>query len=411
MTKSLSEQVYNVLLGESEIGHLYRRGDVTRFAFSDGYWDDPNRPILGLHFEDNPTGRHRSMRLPPWFSNLLPEGRLREWIAETSNASIEREMELLAQVGHDLPGAVRVEKAEPRNVFEENNNSENLEVPQKGAGKIWSFSLAGVGLKFSMLAKDDRLTVPATGENGDWIVKLPDQRHSNVPSNERAMALLAKAAGINMPETRLVHRDELPLLPENAWPAHEDWAYAIKRFDRGENRELIHIEDFAQVRGFYPNQKYLGSFETVAALAYRGHDLEALQEFARRIILNILIGNGDAHLKNWSLIYFDKRSPTLAPAYDIVSTFIYRPLSEGEENMGLNFGRAKRFSKVNLQVFADLESKLSVQAELKDIVVQTIEKAMRAWPEIEPHLSSMPDISKKIFDNMNTRARQFGWGD
>lgn len=72
---------------------------------------------------------------------------------------------------------------------------------------LWSFSLAGVALKFSMLAQGDRLTIPAFGEGGDWIVKLPDSRYPEVPRNELAMMTLAKAVGIDVPEVRLVHRD------------------------------------------------------------------------------------------------------------------------------------------------------------------------------------------------------------
>jgi serine/threonine-protein kinase HipA len=65
--------------------------------------------VLGLLFEQDPLRTHAAaLRLPPWFSNLLPEGLLREWIAADRRVSADREMELLAQVGHDLPGAVRV---------------------------------------------------------------------------------------------------------------------------------------------------------------------------------------------------------------------------------------------------------------------------------------------------------------
>jgi serine/threonine-protein kinase HipA len=65
--------------------------------------------VLGLLFEQDPLRTHAAaLRLPPWFSNLLPEGLLREWIAADRGVSADREMELLAQVGHDLPGAVRV---------------------------------------------------------------------------------------------------------------------------------------------------------------------------------------------------------------------------------------------------------------------------------------------------------------
>ncbi len=121
------------------------------------------------------------------------------------------------------------------------------------------------------------------------------------------------------------------------------YAYAVRRFDLDPQRRTIHIEDLAQVRGFYPNRKYHGSFETVGALVYRQHDPEALREFTRRLTFNVLIGNGDAHLKNWSLIYHDRRNHTLAPAYDLVATFVYRPGTEGPEPNGVAFRGLEAF--------------------------------------------------------------------
>src|SRR5689334_19323085 len=100
---------YGVWLGGRRIGTLDQRGDYTAFSFTEEYIADPNRSVLGLHFEQDLKAQYASaLRLPPWFSNLLPEGRLRIWIAEQRDVSPDREMELLAQVGHDLPGAVQV---------------------------------------------------------------------------------------------------------------------------------------------------------------------------------------------------------------------------------------------------------------------------------------------------------------
>ncbi|MGB6165775.1 MAG: HipA domain-containing protein [Pseudonocardiaceae bacterium] len=215
--------------------------------------------------------------------------------------------------------------------------------------------MAGVALKFSMLAKGDRLTLPACGVGGDWIVKLPDQTYPDVPRNEFTMMSRAASAGIAVPPVRLVHRDELDGLPPDVWPSREEWAYAIRRFDRDAHRDSVHIEDLTQVRNVYPEDKYLGNYETVAALAHRGHDLDSLREFARRLVFTILIANGDAHLKNWSLIYTDPRVPSLAPAYDMVSTAYY--LGE-REMLGLKFGGSRRFERVDVTTFERLQGRL-----------------------------------------------------
>lgn len=402
----LSEEQFCVYLYDRLVGRLHRRGDLTRFVFEEGYWDDPNRAVLGLRFEENPRARHQSnMRLPPWFSNLLPEGRLREWIAKARRTSTEREMELLAQVGHDLPGAVRVLAADEMAPVDLGDDGDSSGRQSSSIDSLWSFSLAGVGLKFSMLAQGDRLTIPARGERGDWIAKLPDPSYPGVPENELAMMMLAKAVGIEVPEVRLMHRDEVEPLPERVWSG-QDRLFAVKRFDRGPGRELIHIEDMAQVRGFYPDAKYQGSFETVGALTYRGHDVEALREFARRLVFNILIGNGDAHLKNWSLIYRDPQTPTLAPAYDLVATFVYRPSVEGPEEMALGFGRSKRFEDVRISTFSRLDQKLGAKAELGDTARILVGHVIAEWPRAAALLEDYPEFCRRIEVFIRQRVSQ-----
>lgn len=400
------EARYAVWLYRTRVGTLYQRGDYTRFVFTEDYLDDPYRPVLGMVFEQNLMARHAAaLRLPCWFSNLLPEGRLREWIAADRNVSPQREMELLAQVGHDLPGAVRIMLAE--------DDSEELdwssELPAVSSDGVdvetaaWRFSLAGVALKFSMLAKGDRLTLPAYGAGGDWIVKLPDQMYANVPNNEFAMMSLAASANIDVPEIRLVHRDEIDGLPPGVWPGQEEWAYAVRRFDRSVHRVPVHIEDLAQVRNVYPNDKYTGNYETVAALVYRGRDISALQDFARRLAFAILVSNGDAHLKNWSLIYPDRRIPKLAPAYDLVCTAFY--MGDGEQ-LGLKFGGTRRFDRIGLGTFGRLERRLRAQgAGLVECVGDLIEKVGEYWPEHQEKLAVNPALLAYVQDSIVARSR------
>ena len=304
------ERSYSVWINDYRIGSLEQRGDFSRFRLRQDYIEDPERPVLGLIFENDLNKVHSSaLRLPPWFSNLLPEGRLRDWIAADRGVPIDREVELLAQVGRDLPGAVRV-LDEGLPVEDDWRDGNFAGVEQEVESNGWKFSLAGVGMKFSMLRSEDRLTLPASGEGGNWIVKLPDPSFSDVPRNEFSMMTLAKHVGIDVPELLLVHRDSLSALPENAWRSNEEMAFVIRRFDRAGNGRRIHIEDMAQVSNIYPygDRKYEGNYETVASLIYRGWNIDGVKEFVRRLAFNILIGNGDAHLKNWSLIYLNPKN-------------------------------------------------------------------------------------------------------
>ena len=403
-----SEQRFEIWLADQRVGTLQQAGDRTRFALDRDYRENPSRAVLGLVFEERPTAVHMaSVRLPPWFSNLLPEGRLRDWIADQRSVNRQREMELLAEVGHDLPGAIRVlpdGEAPTNGDWEHEDTYRHDDDPYYAPGI--RFSLAGVAMKFSMIRSGDRLTLPAHGEGGDWIVKLPDRHFRDVPRNEFAMMSLARAIGIEVPETMLVPREQVDKrLPETVWPAGEDWAYAIRRFDRATDRTLVHIEDLAQVRNIYPDKKYLGNFETVANLIYRGRDRASLQEFTRRLTFSILISNGDAHLKNWSLIYRDPRVPTLSPAYDLVATGCYA-ISDRPEDLGLKFGGTRHFHRVTLASFKQLQHRLKVTGvDLAGCAAQVVEKTLQEWPRQADLLTENRHLQDAIDRSIQARSK------
>jgi serine/threonine-protein kinase HipA len=403
-----SEIRYGVWIDNRRAGTLRQLGDRTRFSLDRDYREDPDRAVLGLVFEESPTAAHAAaVRLPPWFSNLLPEGRLRDWIAEERHVNRMREMELMAQVGHDLPGAVQVlpEGEEPADPTWDDGDTYPLGDTKAYDEPGFRFSLAGVGIKFSMVRSDDRLTLPAHGRGGDWIVKLPHNRFSDVPRNEFAMMSLARAVGIEVPEILLVTRDNVDdRLPDGVWPEGERFAYAIRRFDRDNRRRAVHIEDLAQVRNVYSDYKYLGNFETVASLIYRRRDTRALEEFTRRICFSVLISNGDAHLKNWSLIYRDGRIPTLSPAYDLMATGPYF-LGERPEDLGLKFGGTRDFHRVSIQTFHRLQERLSAtDANLAEVAAFVVERTQAEWPKYADLLAGNSVLQEAIDRSIRARS-------
>lgn len=380
-----------VYLSDQLVGHLVQRGNNTRFTFVDGYWETADRRSLGLCFEQNRSGGKASaMKLPPWFSNLLPEGPLREWIAKDRGVKAERELELLLRIGGDLPGAVVVKEGERRqgeDSFESQSRDDEGKSPL-----VKKFSLAGVGMKLSMAQKGGRFVLPVKDELGKWILKFPDPEYARIPANEDAMMTLAGMCGIEVPEHHLVHRDEIDASLGHLWKSSEDVAYVVRRFDRDGSGGRIHIEDFAQVRGIPSgrSEKYQGSFETVGALCYRKYDLEALRQWARRIAFNLAIGNGDAHLKNWSLIYPDGRRPTLSPAYDLVSTAIHMR----DENLGLKFNGTREFGRVRSGGFARLEKKLGADgADLESLAEETVNAVLG---NLEAMRDRHPDVAREL---------------
>ncbi len=261
-------------------------------------------------------------------------------------------------------------------------------------------------MKFSMLLRREKLTIPAHGEGGDWIVKTPDTRFRDVPRNEFTMMSLAGAVGIDIPEIRLVPRDQVDeRLPAGVWPEHEEFAYAVRRFDRDERRGLVHIEDLAQVRNVYPEHKYEGNFETVASLIYRGRDIESLLEFTRRLAFSVLISNGDYHLKNWSLIYPNGRVPRLSPAYDLVSTAHYLA-ADRPEDMGLKFGGSRDFHRVRLSTFRRLQERLGVRdVDLAEMAAATVERTVAEWPSYVGLLDAAPRLQESIDQSITMRSK------
>lgn len=398
---------FDVRVGESLVGHLVQRQDYVVFTWAEDYWSLPDRPILGLQFEnDRRSVRSSALRLPPWFSNLLPEGVLRTWIARQRGVSPQREMELLAQVGHDLPGAVTVVPSGNR-IDGPQMPAVVAEAPPGGVAPEIKFSLAGVQLKMSMLKSGDRLTLPASGR-GDWIVKLPDASFPHVPLNEYAMMSWADRAGIAVPQIRLLRREELPVLPDVAWPNNEALAFAVERFDRTPSG-AIHVEDFAQVRGFYPDDKYRGAWETVAALCFRaGADEASLEEFVRRITFNVLVGNGDAHLKNWSLQYVERTRPRLSPAYDLVSTFVYAEAQGRHEDLGLRWANKKLFERVTSASLAVLQERLGARVDLPAVAEAVARNMQEHWPSVrEEHLRGDEALAGRLDAWFTLRLQQF----
>jgi len=380
-----------VKLGDLAVGDLRRRsGDSWEFAFREGYINLPSRPILGQAFEDDLQRVHRStLLLPPFFSNLLPEGPLRELLARQAQVNEQREALLLDVLGGDLPGAVVVTRGDDAMVDDEGSAPPPAEPDREQRLK---FSLAGVQLKLSVLQRGERLTLPATGQGGDWIVKLPDSRFPGVPANEISMLRWARRAGIEVPDHRMVRITEIDGLPQEMVFAEPE-ALAVRRFDR-EGEKRVHQEDFAQILGLYPHEKYERfNFETVGNIVHAVAGPEALIDYARRLVFVVLSGNGDAHHKNWSLLYLDGRTASLTPAYDLVFTRAYIERDE----LALKFRGSRRFEDVTMESFRRLARRCGFDEDLlAETATEAAQRIREAWSEIERDAPMAQDAKMKL---------------
>jgi serine/threonine-protein kinase HipA len=335
------------------VGVLRSRDNTNWFATFSDYWISDARPVLGQVFEQNPRTWSPSahVAIPHWFSHLLPEGRLREAVAAAASMSPRTEFDLLRLLGSDdLPGATRAIAWDedsppdaPAVVDDEDHSSDD---------PLLKFSLAGFQMKFSVRESDRGLTVPIHGQAGNLILKLPDARpgFEFVPEAEHASMQFAAKVGIRAAETRLASASEVAGLGE--WAGHSSGqSLLVSRFDRKPDGARVHAEEFAQVLGISanrPNAKYsYTNFEAIANIAANYSGTDSVGEVIDRIVFNILIGNGDAHLKNWGLIYADGRNSRLGPAYDLVPTALYVK----NDDLGLNLNGSKSFSDVTSSSF------------------------------------------------------------
>jgi len=399
--------VLEVNLYDEPIGMLTRlEGDRTIFTFNDSYVADFNRPTLGLRFKDSygeliTEFKMRQTSIMPFFSNLLPEGQMRNYLAEQAGVNPAREFFLMWVLGQDLPGAVTVKPVGGED-WPPNSNEipDDLEIGDSYKKSVLRFSLAGVQLKFSAINETaGGLTIPAKGLGGSWIVKLPSSDFDGVPENEYSMMTLARLLGMDIPAIELVNTSEIANLPAGIKTPGTK-AFVIERFDRLPGGGKVHTEDFAQVFNVYPANKYKkASMLNIAEVIGIEGSNEDIAEFIRRLTFNTLIGNADMHLKNWSLVYPDKRNAALAPAYDFVSTIHYIP----DEYAALKFSRTKRFDGFSEDELKHLAARAFLPEHLVlDTARETVDLFHQYWQSEKANLPLAKGIVQSIETHLTT---------
>jgi serine/threonine-protein kinase HipA len=398
--------VLSVRLYGEDIGTItYVGTEKTLFAFNDAYVENRDRPILGLQFKDSlgdliTDFRPYKIKLMPYFSNLLPEGHLRRYLADRADIHIDREFFLLWVLGQDLPGAITVVPADGEKWPDEAHNILEGEAAKEAAEDAMRFSLAGVQLKFSAVqSASGGLTIPTSGVGGNRIVKLPSREFAGVPENEFSMMSLARMVGINVPAIGLIDVRAIGNLPDGIEKIGQQ-AFVIERFDRNEDGSVTHIEDFAQVFNVYPEDKYKkASYRNLISVVASESDQHDVAEFIRRLTFSVLIGNRDMHLKNWSLIYPDRRNARLAPAYDFVSTIPYI----ANDKSALTFSRTKEFTGFTTDELAHLSAKANLPKKLVlDTAKETVALFMERWETEKANLPMHQDVVEAIDKHLKT---------
>ncbi|TSA11285.1 MAG: type II toxin-antitoxin system HipA family toxin [Comamonadaceae bacterium] len=322
------------------------------FCYAPGWLSQANAPALSASlplqaapFDDRQTR--------PFFAGLLPEGQMRRLLAQQFQVSGQNDFALLDHIGGECAGAVTF--LAPAQVLATPARDDDVEwlsdaqvlaildeLPRRPmlAGRDGlRLSLAGAQDKLPVVFDGERLGLPRNGTPSSHILKPAIPAVEDSVINEGFCLALAQAMQLQ-PAKSKVHAvlNRTFLL--------------VERYDRlaeaQGNRRRVHQEDFCQALGVVPEMKYQNE---------GGPDLAQCFELVRRatrpsapqvlrlfdyVVFNALIGNHDAHAKNFSLLY-SGTTPVLAPLYDTLSTAVYPTLTP---KMAMKIGSKYKFSEV-----------------------------------------------------------------
>jgi serine/threonine-protein kinase HipA len=263
-------------------------------------------------------------------------------------------------------------------------------------------SLPGVITKFSAVLEGRRYVVRRHGAAGSHILKLPTMRHPELVANEAKGYELCRAVGLECAAARVISRHDAQL-PEIV-PFND--ILVVERFDRGPNGQRIHMEEFAQVLGYDPKHKYgkglvqdySSILRVLDRVSYRAS--QDVQEFVNRFVSFILMGNTDAHLKNWALRYPDGHQPELAPLYDpvcVTAFFKQAPSADYGLNRAID-GKVRAFGWTDLELMLK-QAEVPRYSRVLKAAKGVVEQAKETWPEI---LKDAPDnMRESIMERLN----------
>jgi serine/threonine-protein kinase HipA len=313
-------------------GCLYLGPDgETLFAYDAAWLADPKAPALSFSLpkQDEPFKRSA---VQAFFGGILPEEGQRTAIARALGVSADNEFRLLEYLGGEVAGALTLlpegeTPASPSDAAPKLLDDDALVQlldhlplrPMLAGEDGLRLSLAGAQSKLPVLLIDGQIALPAPGQPTSHILKPPISRFEGTTENEYFCMSLASAIGLDVAAV------EMRIVAERSFLLVTRYDRAI---DAGGNITRLHQEDFAQALGVPSHRKYASEggpiFPDCFALLRRAATRPAREilKLLDAAIFNLIIGNADAHAKNFSLLH-RSNVITLAPLYDLLSTIIY----------------------------------------------------------------------------------------
>lgn len=352
------KRALDVYLHQHLTGQLLQDEDGQMlFSYGDGWLETPGAVALSNSL---PLRREkfRQKECRGFFAGILPEQNQRDVIAKNLGISKQNNVAMLEKIGGECAGAVTFvpagQKLPERNDQYRSLSQDELakilkQLPRRpllAGEKGVRLSLAGAQDKIAVHVAGGEISVPLGGAPSTHILKPAIERFEGTVFNEAFCMKLAEAAGLQTAKVAVGKADEIDYL-------------LVGRYDRktdGRLIERLHQEDFCQAWGIVPENKYQNeggpSLKQCFGLVRESSSvpLSDLQQLLDAVIFNFLVGNNDAHGKNFSLIYHGTEK-WLAPFYDVLSTVYYPELSK---KMAMKIGREYDAGKILPRHFEQL---------------------------------------------------------
>lgn len=404
----------DVYLHEDRVGVLERLPQARLgFHYEPAWVEGGGPPVsLSLPVREEPYGDDACR---PFFKGLLPEGEFLKAVARAFRVSAENSFTVLAEIGGECAGAISLvsrggtppfrAKTEPRWLDEEGigrlienlPSPELLEIPgDDGDEGGFRLSLAGTQNKLPVLWADGRVGITHGHPPSTHIVKKPATELRSMVANEAYCLALATGAALTTAKAA-------PLA------AGSQEGLLVTRYDRretGTEVKRIHQEDFCQALGVLPEQKYQAEggpgVAAAAELIRRQASAPAvdLLAFLDALVFNLLIGNTDAHGKNYSLLLDGEGGCRLAPLYDLLSARPYWPF---KRKMAMKYGGEYRADRIRGRHLDRLAADLGVTPRtVRAHVEEVVERTLSARVEPARNLVPAPWSGAELLDEIDS---------
>lgn len=409
-----------VFFGKEFAGVLASTADQgVVFSYDDSYRTNKSNSALSISMPLSKK-EYSQKECLPFFSGLLPEGDVKRRVSDFLHVSESSTLKLLQELGGECAGMISI-LPENKNCSVQKSyafNNENYELlddetlygfikninvrPLLKAKKELRLSLAGAQEKLPLVYFDKKFYLPKSDAPSTHIVKPSgDGELSTLSINEFVCMKLAQPCGLNVPNVELKTINNTTFLLE-------------ERYDRIVNKKSIkrlHQEDFCQALGIMSDRKYQNDNGPDIAKIYSLIQKECTiplldtKEFLKYVIFNFIIGNCDAHGKNYSLLY-EKGSSKLSPIYDAICTLVYPSLTK---KMSMKIGKHYEILKVTKQDFVELATSINLKSSIVlKMLDETITNITNDFDKIrnEKSLAPYQDFLDKLENHIKRELRK-----